>query len=65
MLTVRLGLPIGRITFFSFRQRATFHTAWTQRRHSCIATNSSSLDHLVGAQQQRLRDDDADRFRGP
>jgi hypothetical protein len=28
MLTVRLGLPIGRITFFAFRQRATFHTAW-------------------------------------
>jgi hypothetical protein len=28
MLTVQLGLPIGRITFFAFRQRATFHTAW-------------------------------------
>jgi hypothetical protein len=24
MLTARLGLPIGRITFFAFRQRATF-----------------------------------------
>jgi hypothetical protein len=34
MLTVRLGLPIGRITFFAFRQRATFHTAWTQSGHS-------------------------------
>jgi hypothetical protein len=29
MLTVWLGLPIGRITFFAFRRRATFHTAWT------------------------------------
>jgi hypothetical protein len=31
---VPLGLPDGRITFFAFRQRATFHTAWTQKRHS-------------------------------
>jgi hypothetical protein len=28
MLTVRLGSLIGRITFFAFRPRATFHTAW-------------------------------------
>jgi hypothetical protein len=33
MLTVRLGLLIGRITFFAFRQRATFHTAWTHSGH--------------------------------
>jgi hypothetical protein len=34
MLTVQLGLPIGRITFFAFRQRATFHTAWVIKRPS-------------------------------
>jgi hypothetical protein len=28
MLRARLRLPIGRTTFFAFRARASFHTAW-------------------------------------
>jgi hypothetical protein len=35
----------------------------TQRRHSCIAANCPSFDHLVGAGEQRGRHGEAERFR--
>jgi hypothetical protein len=47
MLTVRLGLLIGRITFFAFRQRATFHTAWIVRGHSFRSADIFALPRSI------------------
>ena len=49
---------------FRGRQPRQFGTFLTHKRHSCIAANYPSLDHLVGPGEQRWWDGEAERIGG-
>jgi hypothetical protein len=47
------------VALLATEQPKQFGTFLTQRRHSCIAANYPSFDHLVGSGKERRRDRDA------